>query len=1278
MTTQAEADASTTQPPSHPPPRWVWARRALYALLVVIVVFSGLLSWALGSQSGRKNSLHFALDQLNSSNIGLEIHTSGVRSPALGEWYFEQLRVTQQGRPWVAAEQLHIKAQLKPLLKKHVLINLIRSQRLEYNHHSPDKQAEESSQSEPASFDWQLELQELSVEELALSMPEVDAIPVFKVNGSLAAFTPRSPLDISFTAQSLGDDRPQMLLELSSQLISASTNTENTKSLSDSRSQEIALTAHLVEKKAGHAKPQGFLGQLIGFPRDQSIDLIFDGKVHLLPESVQFQILKLSQSINGIGLTIQGEAQLEKDLTQARVQELSIDTNGDTHLLTAEWHKKDDHQVVAGSVSLNRFPLAIAKAWVPSLNNGTITSQSQFSTAIPKQIATGNGPLDIQPLLSSIITPSLEIHSSTSVHLELSKEQLGGTEPLPVQSRFDFFIQRQQVEIENLAVKIQEKDANIAFTGKGNIDVAKALTDLTFNISAIDQASLTELLARIGQPLPRGLNVGLKNTRLTLSGPYTNNLDDVAITLKTAAKGDYQDKPLALELNAQGNTKNIQLHAVHLQLEEAIMTASGRLDLTGTTNNITASVKHLSLPLLEHFGLTIPANLEGVITAQADVSGQLTAPQITTKVDGALSYPLLMLDGNLHPHPMQLALQANWEENKVAVDLLSLTLSDDPNAKPLLMLNGFANLTSTLPEMQWSVTADQLPAALIAPYGWPDEKGMLSVQLEANAPKADTFDFAWLAALDFKGKGHYTTQIRQQENRFKNSRTQVKQIDWQFVFTNTNESDKNSAGNWKLESSISRSLLNATQNREKIPESTHATKSEHTDWINLSVNTQSLFDSLTQGGQLPKIELDAQLDLGSIEFLLERDHRLEGLFKADLELEGRRNSPSISGTITVDNGLYENSTLGIYLEDILLNANANGQQLNLTQLKLEDQHNGQITAQGEVDWLAPFAEEAVTLAIEAKNMNIIDRKDIEGQVNGNLNLTGNFESMLLKGKLNISPLNVSIAGNPGPNIPQIEYSFAKENIEQQASPSAFPKLHVDLSITTDQQAFIRGRGLEAELAGNIELEGPTNNIQYQGAFNTVRGHFDVFGKRFKLERGEVGFSNSVATLFVSGVYKKKDTEIRAEISALGDKYTIELTSIPSLPEEEILALIIFGKRQQQVSAIQAVQLASAVKTLQGGGGFDPIGSTRDLLGVDTLTIDSEDANDDTPGGGKGIKVGAGKYLTEDVYLEVERSSNPTSPWQANLLIELTPSISLQSTTGGPNGEAAELLWKRDY
>ena len=101
----------------------------------------------------------------------------------------------------------------------------------------------------------------------------------------------------------------------------------------------------------------------------------------------------------------------------------------------------------------------------------------------------------------------------------------------------------------------------------------------------------------------------------------------------------------------------------------------------------------------------------------------------------------------------------------------------------------------------------------------------------------------------------------------------------------------------------------------------------------------------------------------------------------------------------------------------------------------------------------------------------------------------------------------------------------------------------------------------------------------------------------------------------------------------------------------------------------------AVQTLRGGSSvFDPIGSTRDLLGVDTITIDTQDAN-----GNEGVNLGVGKYLNEKVYLELQRTPDPSQPWKGNVEIELAPKINLESSAGGSTGiEGAEITWKHDY
>ena len=60
--------------------------------------------------------------------------------------------------------------------------------------------------------------------------------------------------------------------------------------------------------------------------------------------------------------------------------------------------------------------------------------------------------------------------------------------------------------------------------------------------------------------------------------------------------------------------------------------------------------------------------------------------------------------------------------------------------------------------------------------------------------------------------------------------------------------------------------------------------------------------------------------------------------------------------------------------------------------------------------------------------------------------------------------------------------------------------------------------------------------------------------------------------------------------------------VPALPEEELLARMLFGDGVTNLSATDALQLGAAVASLRGGGGMDPINRLRTAIGLDRLRI----------------------------------------------------------------------------
>ena len=116
----------------------------------------------------------------------------------------------------------------------------------------------------------------------------------------------------------------------------------------------------------------------------------------------------------------------------------------------------------------------------------------------------------------------------------------------------------------------------------------------------------------------------------------------------------------------------------------------------------------------------------------------------------------------------------------------------------------------------------------------------------------------------------------------------------------------------------------------------------------------------------------------------------------------------------------------------------------------------------------------------------------------------------------------------------------------------------------------------------------------------------------------------VATSDIEGV------EVGIIVTGRANNPQIAFTSSPRLPQDEVVARILFGSSVTEISALQAVQLAASLNSLRGGGGgLNPLGRLRSATGIDRLRlVDADSAT------GRGTAVAAGMYLSDDIYVEI--------------------------------------------
>ena len=227
---------------------------------------------------------------------------------------------------------------------------------------------------------------------------------------------------------------------------------------------------------------------------------------------------------------------------------------------------------------------------------------------------------------------------------------------------------------------------------------------------------------------------------------------------------------------------------------------------------------------------------------------------------------------------------------------------------------------------------------------------------------------------------------------------------------------------------------------------------------------------------------------------------------------------------------------------------------------------------------------------------------------------------------------------------------------------------LNLRIAAPKQVFIRGRGLDAELGGGLTLRGTTNAIIPSGAFNLIRGRLDILGRRLDLTEALLQLQGALVP-YIRIVASVDSEGITASVLIEGNANNpvVTFTATPDLPQEEVIARLLFDRGLDTLTAFQAIQLASAVATLAGKGGDGIVGSIRKKAGLDNLDV-TTDATGATA-------VTLGKYLTEKVYTEVEVQQGNTS---ISLNLDVAPHVTLKTQVDSAGQTGFGIFLQKDY
>lgn len=901
------------------------------------------------------------------------------------------------------------------------------------------------------------------------------------------------------------------------------------------------------------------------------------------------------------------------------------------------------------TISVNSLALSSAFA--------TVTARGELPTSFETLEADFTAKVGSLSPLDAIVGVKLEGTADIAGKLSgpLEDPELTGTARLEA-------LAADGIELGKLSSSYEVQTLVSAPKGKlqSRLDHPKAIADIASNfaLSASDRLDLTDLALKIGDAgLSGDVTVPLTGSPVTgaLRGEVPNLAEltalaeqtaDGALTFDIALSGEDTRQDVAIDLKAENLQADAQdpespvIKALKATITGWDLLGQPRFEANAEATETTAggfSLDNLRLYAegtqeAADFAFGLQKAAEPALTL--DGGGRLElAPETTTLI-------LSALDGRYEDRPLALREAFVLRQSGPQTRLESFRLDLDGGD-----ISGLAEVNTDAANA--TLTVSSLPLDLLA---------LLDPGLGANGTLDGQVNFS---LADGAASG-----------------------DFRFEATGAKPAGEDFADLPTLNGEVTGTLANRRLNFDAKVAGLEDTAIDAAGSLPLEVALTPFTAALSETAP---IELSAKLDgdLARLWPLLKIDeHLLEGRLSADIRARGSLSAPDLRGTASLSDGRYESLELGALLTDMDFAAKLDGLEKVELSFSAQDGDDGRLTAQGTLGLPAGGAEPSLDIAMNLARARLLRRDDLLAQASGKLALAGPLDALTVTGEVASDLVEINIGGTLPASI--VDLPVEERNRPGETTGSTNGKREetasnsttaLDLSLSLPRRVFIRGRGLDSEWSGQFRITGTADAPVIEGDLSPVRGNFTFAGKSFALQTGKVSIANGEEIdpdLDLSAVYEANGFKAIVGITGTASNPEIALSSEPELPQDEILAQVLFGKSTGQLSPVEALQLAEAVASVSGqlGSGEGILGLVRKTIGVDVLTAGTNETSGE-------VEVRAGKYVTDEVFVGVSQGTDPTST-KVTVEVEVTPNISVESDVGQDASGRVGVFWKFDY
>ena len=790
-----------------------------------------------------------------------------------------------------------------------------------------------------------------------------------------------------------------------------------------------------------------------------------------------------------------------------------------------------------------------------------------------------------------------------------------GIEPVNVKTQGSFA--NDVVVIDNAAVTNgQGVNASVSgrvpLSGEGEIALDASLSDLPLALANTFAPNL-DLRGRVSGTARIGGTIAAPNATFDVSGQSLSArplVEAGVAPVDLVARGAFRDRVLALDALEASNGQGL------------FVSASGRVPTDGGAIALDATVREFPLGLANAF--TSGLDLTGRASGTARVTGTASRPDVVFDVtaDGVSARPLAQ--NGVAP----LTIAANGRYADDAVVLQSARASNPQGVS--LQASGRVPLDGG--QIDVSASLDRLPLSVVnAARPGLGLEGAISGTAQVTGRLADP-----AVAFDLSGSGISAAPIRQANvaplsvsaaGRFANGEVSL---------------DRASASNGQ---GISVSASG------RIPLSGSG----------LSVQAEGTAPASIANG-----------------FLANRGTSVSGTARFDVFASGSLQDPNVEGLASLSGGTVVDPLSNLRLEGVGALASLRGDEIVINEARARLSTGGSVSVSGTV---GIAGSQPVNLTVHLDDARYTDGETFTTVASGTLTLTGLLAAdPLLSGAIELDRTEITVPENFGGSAdlldvrhvaPPLKVRRTLERLNAATpvtSPSSRPSIiRLDVLINAPNRIFVRGRGLDAELGGSVRVRGPINGVRPEGRFELIRGRLSIIGRRIELDEGTITLTGDLDPT-LDFVARVQADDVTAFIRLRGRVSDLEVTfdSQPELPEDEVLAQVVFGRSVTDLSPAQIARLASIAAELTGGSSPGLVDGIRAGTGLDDLDVTTDASGN--------AAVQAGKYISDNVYLGVTAGRES----EATINLDITDDITARGSVGTSGNSQIGIFFEKDY